>query len=131
MPVRIGASENRIAHLREGRDVGGTYEEARVASRGLFVRHARMMRGRLKVMRDGPPTMRGGLRAARADFRLPVMLREAIGARNRSRSRRRDARRVRADLRRRRMIVMGHGWLASREHRQAIVRRAGLIAERF
>lgn len=124
MPVRIAASENRIAHLRDGRDVGGTYEESRVASRGLFARRARMMRGRLKVMRDGPQTMPGGLRAVRADFRLLVMLREAIGARNRSRRRRRDARRDRVDLRRCRMKVMEHGWLAWRDHRQPIVRRA-------
>jgi hypothetical protein len=122
--VRIGASENRIAHLREGRDVGGTYEESRVASRGSFVRRAPMMRGRLKVMRDGLRSMRGGLRAARADFRLPVMLREVIGARNRSRRRRRDARRVRVDLRRCRLKVMEHGWRAWRDHRQPIVRRA-------
>lgn len=54
MPVRIAASENRIAHLREGRDVGGTYEESRTAARRSRVRRARMMRGRLKVMRDGP-----------------------------------------------------------------------------
>ena len=124
MPERIAASENRIAHLREGRDVGGTYEESRVAWRGSFVRRAPMMRGRLKVMRDGLRSMRGRLRAARADFRLPVMLREAIGARNRARRRRRDARRVRANLRRRRLKVMEHGWLAWRDHGQAIVSRA-------
>lgn len=121
--MRIAASENRIAHLREGRDVGGTYKESRVASHGLFVRHARMTCGRLKVRRDGPRTMRGGLRPARADFRLPVMLREAIEGRNRPRSLRCDPRRVRADLRRRRMKVMEHGWLALRDRRQVIVRR--------
>jgi hypothetical protein len=55
---------------------------------------------------------------------LPVILREAIEARNRSRRRRRDALRVRANLRRGRMKVMEHGWLASRDQRQAIVRRA-------
>lgn len=68
--------------------------------------------------------MRGGLRAVRDDFRLPVMLREAIEARNRSRRRRRDARRVRVDLHRRRMKVMEHGWLVLRDRRQVIVRRA-------
>jgi hypothetical protein len=107
--VQIGASGNRIEQSREGRDVGGTYEEARGASRSLFVRRARMMRGRLKVMWDGPQTMRGGLRAAGGDFRLPVMLREPIGARNRPRRRRRDARRVRVDLRRRRIKAVACG----------------------
>ncbi|MDP9176980.1 MAG: hypothetical protein M3O61_04805 [Gemmatimonadota bacterium] len=129
--MQIAASANRIAHLRNGRDVGGTYEESRGASRGLFVLHARMMRRRLKVMRDGLRSMRGVLPAARADFRLPVMLREPPGDRNRSRRRRRDARRVRANSRRRRLKVMEHGSRAWRDRRQVIVRRAWLMPSRF
>ncbi|HYK03195.1 MAG TPA: hypothetical protein VE974_15655 [Thermoanaerobaculia bacterium] len=129
--MQIGASENRIAQLRDGRDVGGTYEESREASRGLFVRRARMMRGRLKVLRDGPQTMRGGLRAARADFRLPVMLREATAGRNRSRRCRRDLVRCRRDVRARRIKAMGRGFERGRHEWRTIGLRVSLMADRF
>lgn len=90
-----------------------------------------MLRRRSKVMRDGPQTMRGGLRGRRGEFRVPALLREVIAGRNRSWRRRRDARGRRADLRRCRMKAVEHGWLASRRQRQSIVGRACLMSSRF
>lgn len=90
-----------------------------------------MLPHRSKVMRDGPQTMRGGLRVGRDDLRLPSMLREVIEARNRSWRRVRDARSCRADSRAGRIKAMGRGFELGRHEWQKIGLRVSLMAGRF